>query len=162
LEMGRIDRKDSGLRSSADGCLVLRNCVGSASVLMRVKTGNRSRRKTRAELKEELAGWMQNSGFDQYRKQSLDLAIVVKLDERRIKDQDVDNIAKRVLDALQKARNDPAKMPHLFIDDSQVARLLVYKRPRKEIQGSLTDEVTISFRKHDPGEKMILEAQRTV
>lgn len=149
-------------RMSTGLTLVLKERIGSASVLMRVKTGNSHRQKTRDEIKKELACWMKNKCFDPYRKGSFDLALVVKLDEKRMEDQDVDNIAKRVLDALQIKRGEPVTVPHLFVDDSQVARLLVFKRPRKEVQATITDEVTISFRKHAFRKQMILETQRAI
>jgi len=149
-------------RMSAGPNLVLKECIGWTNALMRVRTGNRSRWKTRTELKEQLEGWMLNGGFDPYRRESLDIAIVAKLDKKRMANQDIDNIAKRVLDALGKRRDEPTTIPHLFEDDSQVARLLALKLPRKEIANFATDEVIISFRRHDPKLQMILKSQTMV
>ena len=75
----------------------------------------------------------------------------------------MDNIAKFVLDALE-----GKKEPYLFKNDKQVARLLVYKRVREEIesidtpdlrQEFDTSQLHISFRKHLPKEQMILASK---
>lgn len=100
---------------------------------------------------------MMNKNFDRFRHESLDLAIVAKVDKQRMKRQDVDNIAKVVLDALRKNKEvDSKEDVFLFYDDSQIARLLVWKIPREEDERYDTDGLVISFRIHDPHKQMLL------
>jgi len=58
-----------------------------------------------------------------------------------------------VIDALKKTDEDPR---FLFYDDCQVARLLVWKLQAVEHVGWNTDSLTISFRVHDAGKRMIM------
>lgn len=87
----------------------------------------------------------------------LDLAIVVHLTEHRYKKQDLDNIAKVVLDALKKQKGENEKENYFFEDDSQIARLLIQKILRREDKDSETDQLSISLRKHDPSKEMIIK-----
>ena len=66
---------------------------------------------------------------------------------RYLKLQDVDNIAKVVLDALKGC---------LFKDDSQIVRLLLVKQEAELLAGYDTNSLVISFRVHDPEKDMIL------
>ncbi|PXF58462.1 MAG: hypothetical protein C4B59_13220 [Candidatus Methanogaster sp.] len=77
----------------------------------------------------------------------IDLAIVVYRQVRYLKLQDVDNIAKVVLDALK---------GRLFGDDSQIVRLLLVKKEAELLAGYDTNSLVISFRIHDPERDMIL------
>ncbi|AEA46856.1 hypothetical protein Arcve_0841 [Archaeoglobus veneficus SNP6] len=103
---------------------------------------------------------MENPLFEEIRKAQLDVAIVAFVPKSRVKNQDVDNISKIVLDTLKKDKQDPSS-PYLFVDDSQVVRLLVYKKPCEAIEGYETSTLIISFRKHDPSKQMIL-VEKTV
>jgi len=150
------DRRDRP-RHALGGTLVLEDSDGYASALIEVKTG--SKQETIRQIKKDLRGWMENKRFEPYRRAELDVAIVAKVNKQRMNCQDVDNIAKDVLDALQKHGDQEA---YLFEKDSQVTRLLVWKQckpdpepPLEQVQ-VLTDELTISFRRHDPDKQMIL------
>jgi Holliday junction resolvase RusA-like endonuclease len=144
--------------------LVLEDSKGSANDLIEIKTGgNKNRKWTKKELTINIKSWMENKYFDKFREKKLDLSIVAYVNDYRMKNQDVDNIAKPILDALQKDKNDPKK-PYLFKDDSQVVRLIVYKKPKEDLVVKdhakewiyKTDSVMLSFREHDPKKQMIL------
>ena len=88
-------------------------------------------------------------------KEKLDVAIVVYLQKQPYKSQDVDNIAKIVLDAIKKPKVEDGN-PYFFEDDDQIIRLLVYKLKRKEDERANTCQISISVRKHDPKQEMEL------
>jgi len=77
----------------------------------------------------------------------IDLAIIIYRKPSFIKNQDLDNIAKVILDVLKN---------NLFYDDRQVERLLLMKQGATQIEGHNTDSLVISFRIHDPSKQMIL------
>jgi len=84
------------------------------------------------------------------------LTIVVEVNKQRMQEQDVDNVAKVVIDALKRDENiRPGAF--LFYDDTQIARLLVYKISREEDEIYDTDKYIISFRRHDPNKQMSLK-----
>lgn len=129
---------------------------GLSSNLGVTETG-RMKKAAKEKLKVDLRSWMMNKEFDRFRDKYLDLAIVAKVDKKRMASQDVDNIAKVVLDALGKSKKtDSEEDVYLFYDDSQVARLLVWKKPRDEHEEYDTDTLDISFRIHNPEEQMLL------
>lgn len=88
-------------------------------------------------------------------KEMLDVAIVVYLQKQTYKFQDVDNIAKIILDAIKKPKISDG-YPYFFDDDSQIVRLLIYKLERKEHESVNTCQISISIRKHDPKQEMEL------
>jgi Holliday junction resolvase RusA-like endonuclease len=133
--------------------LVLEDHVGYVSPLITLKTSKRYRNEAIRQIRTDLEPWLNNKDFLELRIQTLDLAIVADLPEQRYKNQDLDNIAKVVLDALKKS-SEPE--PYLFEKDSQITRLLLYKRKRKELEGYDTSQLHISFRKHAPEKSMIL------
>lgn len=140
--------------------LWLEDSEGIFHDLITISSGKISRRKTIDNIKTNLEAWMKNQHFDHYRNALLDVAIVLFIGTQRMKRQDVDNVAKIVLDALKK--DDKTKYrreAYLFDDDSQVVRLLVYKIPRCEDEVYNTDSMTISFRVHDPQKQMLLTAE---
>jgi len=102
---------------------------------------------------------MKNPTFDAIRSSSLDLAIVARVSPNRMKNQDIDNIAKVVIDALNKSEGDPR---FLFYDDNQIVRLLVWKIQEQENVRYNTDTLTISFRIHNDKKQMILIEPRTI
>lgn len=137
--------------------LVLEDALGFNSDLITIKTGTkRNRAKTIRTIREDLSDWMGNPGFETLRGKLLDLAIVVQVNKQRMAQQDLDNIAKITMDTLKKPEK-PKDMAYLFNKDSQVVRLLLYKLPRFEHSVYQTDEMTISFREHNPEKEMILE-----
>ena len=84
-----------------------------------------------------------------------DVAIAIHVNKQRYKRQDLDNVAKIILDAIKKHKSDGPD-EYLINDDSQVVRLLLYKKQRDELKDVETDQLSISIRKHNPGEEMIL------
>ena len=106
-----------------------------------------------AKIRTDLARWLTNPQFNNMRNGLLDIAIVAGVSANRMESQDVDNIAKVVLDGLEKEKGDSR---FLFYDDNQIIRLLIYKQRREELSGYNTDSLTISFRVHDSNKQMIL------
>jgi len=144
-------------RASKGPTFELEDSKGLFSDLITTKTGV-NRKKTIESIKKNLASWMGKKDFNRFRNKRLDLAIAARVNKQRMKQQDVDNIAKVVLDALR--RSDKAGFKRdvfLFYDDSQVVRLLVCKIPREEDEMYNTDGLDISFRIHDPQKQMILK-----
>ena len=134
--------------------LVLENCSGAFYDLITVKTKNNYKREVTTIIKRNLAIWLANPEFQNVRSSPLDLAIIAIINTQRMATQDVDNISKIVLDALQQSENDTR---FLFHNDKQVIRLLVWKIQQEEDSEQNTDTLGISFRIHDPKKQMILE-----
>lgn len=134
-------------RMSVNGYLTLEDSEGSSGDLITVKTGCKSRKELKGQFRRNAGDWMKR--FPQFHNQNtwLDLALAVYRKPRFVKNQDVDNIAKVVLDALK---------GNLFWDDSLIARLLVFKQDAKPLKGYNTDSLVISFRAHNPEKQMIL------
>ena len=136
--------------------LVLENSCGTSDDLITVKTSGVYKKEIIKTIKRNIESWMRNPNFNNIRDKPLDLAIVARISAERMKSQDVDNIAKVILDALKEKEDDSR---FLFHNDSQIARLLVWKIPRKEYPQYNTDSLTISFRVHDGSKQMILTEQ---
>ena len=132
---------------------VLEDNEGSIVDLVTIRTKNRNRKDVIATIRMNLASWMKNHHFEGAREAELDMAIVACVSSGRMKNQDIDNISKVVLDALKKSEGDDR---FLFYDDCQVIRLLVWKIQQEELADYNTDTLTISFRTHNPKKQMIL------
>ena len=130
--------------------LQLVDSLGVSVDLGEIKTGSKFRNET---IKTSLSNWMANNNFEPIRDQLLDLAIIIKVSPYRYKNQDIDNIAKVVCDALKQQDKDDR---FLYYDDSQVVRLLIWKIQRVEDPLYNTDGYDISFRIHDSDKQMIL------
>ena len=140
-------------RTGSPPFLQLVECLGSFENLGAVKTGNDYKKEMIAIIKQDLANWMMNEDFDSIKAESIDLAIVAKVSPYRMGNQDTDNIAKVICDALKQQKGDPR---FLFDDDCQIVRALVWKIQRAEYEGYDTDSYSISFRKHDSNKPMEL------
>ena len=138
-------------KSSIDPALVLKD-AGYSNQLEEIKTSKKKRQEMIKEIRIDLQHWMENKGFDSIRDEQLDIAIVFYLNESRLNRQDVDNLAKVVLDGLQKDKTNP-DLPYLFTDDSQVIRLLLYKIRKTDDERFDTDQLYVSVRKHNPKNK---------
>ncbi len=99
------------------------------------------------EIRSNLGSWMEKFPHLHDTDKKIDLAIVVYRRVGYLELQDVDNIAKVVLDALKGC---------LFGDDSQIVRLLLVKKEAELSADYDTDSLVISFRVHDPEKDMIL------
>lgn len=155
-----MERNDYTPRISKGKFLVLKEHFGSSSDLIAIKTSKK--KDTEEKIRGGLEPWMNNKKFNLLRSKLLDLVIIVYVNKRRMEKQDVDNIAKVVLDALKKPKNKDSEKRWLFKDDSQVVRLLVYKIPQKRSKEGLTDEFVISFREHSLNKQMILIEQKII
>jgi len=131
----------------------LEDNLGSIVDLVTIITKNKNRKDVIATIRMNLESWMKNHHFEELREAELDLAIIACVSPGRMKNQDIDNISKVVLDALKKSEGDDR---FLFYDDCQVIRLLVWKTQQEKLADYNTDTLTISFRIHDPNKQMIL------
>ncbi|MDP2940115.1 MAG: RusA family crossover junction endodeoxyribonuclease [Candidatus Omnitrophota bacterium] len=109
--------------------------------------------------KKETSEWIAKSlefekkdVWENIKNEKLDIGILVHLNKKRYKTQDVDNIAKVILDSIKKNNSEIG----LITDDSQIIRLLIHKKLRECSDKSDTDQVSISIRKHDPKKDMKL------
>jgi Holliday junction resolvase RusA-like endonuclease len=93
---------------------------------------------------------------EELHKELLDVSIVVHIRKGRHRRQDLDNLAKIILDALQKPKTEDG-CPYLYENDNQIIRLLLVKKERTEYSDSETSQLSISARKHDPEKQMILK-----
>ena len=128
-------------------CLTLEGSEGSFGDLITVKTKNKTKQKMIDEIRSNLGSWMEKFPHLHDTDKKIDLAIVVYRRVGYLKRQDLDNIAKVVLDALKGC---------LFGDDSQIVRLLLVKKETELSEGYDTNSLVISFRIHDPERDMIL------
>ena len=93
---------------------------------------------------------------EKLKKSLLDVSIVVHIRKGRYKWQDLDNLAKIILDALEKPKQED-DLPYLYENDSQIVRLIMYKIERIECLESETSQLSISARIHNPKQEMILK-----
>ena len=155
---GRERRETTGRRGSGP-LLVLEDSFAHFEDLVTIETKGLRRKAVIETIRTNLAEWMNNPEFTVLRNSPLDLVIVAKVNRRRMSTQDVDNVAKIVLDALKEA---PGDVRFLFHKDSQIVRLLVWKIQQQEDPDFNTDTIGISFRVHDPDKQMILERPHVI
>ena len=140
-------------RAGSSPPLLLEDSEGSFYDLVTIKTGSKYKKEITDTVKTNLWSWMQNPNFKDIRGEALDLAIVASVNPSRMKTQDIDNIAKVVLDALKKRAGDSS---FLFYDDYQIVRLLIWKIQSEKRPMYNTDSLSISFRVHNNKKQMIL------
>ena len=128
-------------------CLVLEDSEGTFGDLITVKTKKKTKKKMIEDIRSSQESWMEKFPHLHDINKKIDLAIVVYRQVGYLKRQDLDNIAKVVLDALK---------GYLFKDDSQIVRLLLVKKEAELLAGYDTDSLVISFRIYDPESDMIL------
>lgn len=92
---------------------------------------------------------------EKLKKSLLDVSIVVHIRKGRYRRQDLDNLAKIILDAFEKPKEDDG-LPYLYEDDNQIVRLIMYKIERVEYSDSETSQLSVSARIHNPKKEMIL------
>ena len=134
-------------KASTNECLTLEGSEGTFGDLITVKTKNKTKQKMIDEIRSNLGSWMEKFPHLHDTNERIDMAIVVYRRVGYLKRQDLDNIAKVVLDALK---------GRLFGDDSQIVRLLLVKKEAELLAEYDTDSLVISFRIHDPERDMIL------
>ena len=128
-------------------CLTLEGSEGTFLDLVTVKTKSETKKKMIDEIRSSQGSWMEKFPHLHDINKKIDMAIVVYRRVGYLELQDVDNIAKVVLDALKGC---------LFGDDSQIVRLLLVKKEAEPSAGYDTNSLVISFRVHDPEKDMIL------
>lgn len=134
-------------KANTNECLVLEDSEGTFGDLITVKTKSETKKKMIEEIRSSQGSWMEKFPYLHDTNKKIDLAIVVYRQVGYLKRQDLDNIAKVVLDALK---------GYLFKDDSQIVRLLLVKKEAELLAGYDTDSLVISFRIHNPERDMIL------
>lgn len=123
----------------------------SFGLLLEVKSYYFGKKETISKIKAHIEYEKRNDlSWKELEEEKLDVAIVIHINSCRYKSQDVDNIAKVVLDALKKGKLGS----YLIEDDSQIIRLLIYKKLREKSEISETDQVSVSMKKHDPEKDM--------
>lgn len=140
-------------RTGSEPFYELEDSFGTFDDLITIRTKGKYKKETIEEIKRNIESWMKNPDFESVRTSPLDLAIIARVSPRRMKNQDIDNIVKVVIDALKKSEGDPR---FLFYDDCQIIRLLAWKLLETKYTGYNTDTLTISFRIHDIKKQMIL------
>lgn len=126
--------------------VVLEDSV-SCNDLIKVYTSKKRKKEMIQMIRGNIQSWTSNPLLNSLKDKLLDLAIVVYCDKHRYKRQDVDNIAKIILDALK---------TKLYTDDNQIIRLLLEKKERTDVEEADSDEICISIREHNPKKQMIL------
>ncbi len=126
--------------------LILENQFGTFHDIINLKTSKRKEMKKK--LRENLGNWLINKNFELTKNELLDVSILLYVDRKKYKTQDVDNAAKIILDTIKKT--------NICEDDRQIIRLLVYKISRIEYKNEETSSLIISFRKHDKSKQMNL------
>ncbi len=154
-------------RRSVGNQLVLENCLGYYSLLSTVLT-NRKNKINRKEFEKDIRIHLEPDldKIKRIKDKPLDLAIVVKKYPKAMKYQDVDNMAKLILDALKRDKKNP-DFPFLFEDDKQIMSLLVWKLNVNRIKGIThkifnIESLDISFRVHNKKRQMILKELDTI
>lgn len=147
-------RKEKTRRIANEPYLQLENSLVHGD-LIEVRTGKKYRKEARKKIRTNLSIYGKNHLINAFRYKLLDVAIVVYVPKWRFKLQDLDNIAKVVLDAISKDKKD-LQQTYLIEDDSQVIRLLLYKKERIEHPECETSQLSISIREHDPKKEMRL------
>lgn len=136
------------MRISTNDGLVLEQKTGLLHDLIDVKTSKKKKKETEEKIRTNIADRMKNNNFDSIRNKKIDLAIVIYLSERNYKNQDCDNIAKPILDAL--SHKNPNDDRYLIENDAQIIRLLIEKQLQEKIEDADNAEVYVSFREHNP------------
>jgi len=134
-------------KANTNECLTLEGSEGTFLDLVTVKTKSETKKKMIDEIRSSQGSWMEKFPHLHDTDKKIDMAIVVYRSGGHSKRQDLDNIAKVVLDALK---------GRLFGDDSQIVRLLLVKKEAELLAEYDTDSLVISFRIHDPERDMIL------
>ncbi len=135
-----MNKKDNLPKIFKDKFLILEGANGVSGSLITIKTGIKTKKLAKESIKSNLKEWFNK--FPELKEKSvkIDMAVVIYREPSFIRRQDLDNIAKVVLDALKEG---------LYYDDSQIVRLLLYKNEAILEEGYLTDSLVISFRKHN-------------
>ena len=153
-------RKDLN-KLNIDGPLYLSGDSGFFNTVLVIKSSRKFKKENEHNIRENIIDYSKIDTLKEIsnnlviKDKLIDLAIVLYLDKGRYKIQDLDNVAKTVLDGIKKDKKN-SKLPYLINDDSQIVRLLLYKLSRTEQKGCNTSNITVSYRLHDPSLEMVL------
>ncbi len=127
-----------------------------------VETANKKNKKKNIEqIRAKLRNFFGEQKFEKFKEKDakLDLAIFIEVSSHRYKTQDIDNILKIVLDAIQRDKKD-SSWKYLCEKDSQIYRILAWKDIVEKVGDYNTASVTLSFRTHDPSRQMTMKSYR--
>lgn len=159
--INNFKNEESERRHSSGEQLVMGGYTGYHGMLIDIKTGKdrktnkKYKKEMIKEIRKEFGRFFESKKFEELKKAPLDLAIHLEVNAQRLSSQDLDNVLKVVLDALQKDDDVPSWI-YLYENDSQVYRLLIEKSEMVEISGYDTASIMISFRKHDTSKQIIM------
>lgn len=122
--------------------------------LIDIKSSNKCRRDMKQEIRRNNTIERNHPKLSEIRKSLVDIAIVVYVTKNRFKKQDLDNVAKVVLDSITK--KDENDEDYFIENDNQVVRLLLYKKERMEDEEANTSQLSLSIRVHNPSKEMVL------
>jgi Holliday junction resolvase RusA-like endonuclease len=141
-------------RIASDSYNFIEDYQSCGGLLMDVPTKCPPKKETIEKIRTDLNF---NEVDETIKKERLDVAIILEVNKHRFKTQDLDNVAKIVLDAIKKPKDSADVRPYFFDDDRQIVRLLVQKNLRNELQDTETSQISISARKHNPEKYMKLK-----
>jgi len=145
-------KKKTGSRTAENSYLMLEGSILHGD-LIEVKTGFKYRNETMDLIRKNMTCSSGNPMIPFQENELLDMAIVVHVNSQRFKTQDLDNVAKVVLDAI---KFKDGKELYFIGDDNQIVRLLLIKERKNDLPDSETSQLSISIRKHDPTKEMKL------
>ena len=113
--------------------------------LIEVKTSKKYRKEMIEKIRGNITFTSGHPDLSLIKDELLDIAVVIYITPMRYRRQDLDNVAKIVLDALTQRNKED--QDYLFKDDCQIVRLLLYKKQRIELPEADTSQMSISIRK---------------
>jgi len=148
-------KKQKTSRIAANYYLFLEDAPVIEGALMDIPTKTK-----KSVINEQIRINISGNPIDDLKKEPLDIALIFHVNKQRFKHQDLDNVAKIVLDALQKPKDPQDKRAYFFENDNQIVRLLLQKMEREEDPDSETSMVSISIRKYEPEKGMVLKESK--
>ncbi|MDP3026756.1 MAG: DNA methyltransferase [Nanoarchaeota archaeon] len=121
--------------------------------LIEIKTSKKYKKETMNLIRKNMILSCENPNLNNLKNQLLDVAIIIYVNRHKYSNQDLDNVAKLVLDSMKEKKGEDLCF---MKDDKQIVRLLLYKLPRIENSDSDTSQLSISIRKHNPEKEMRL------
>ncbi len=124
------DDKQGWRWSNSANQMVLEGCGQNVFMLdFKIKSRSKTKKETIQKIRQFVEENYKNKKFDSYKKADLDFAIYLETSDRDYSGQDLDNVQKIVLDALQKdsQKDKDPSWEYLLENDAQICRILVWK-----------------------------------
>jgi hypothetical protein len=125
-----IDDKEGWRWSNSANQMVLEGSEQNRFMLdFKILSGGRNKKKMKQQIRQSVEEKYKNMNFDGYKKADLDFAIYLESSDKDYSGQDLDNVQKIVLDALQKdsQKDKDPSWDCLFENDARICRILVWK-----------------------------------